>query len=86
MFTEFESTLVSYERCLKIFEIPQEAPQHIEQTYNANWPKTGQIEFDKLTLKYRPDTDIVLNSLSFKIKNGEKIGVIGRTGAGKSTL
>jgi ATP-binding cassette subfamily C (CFTR/MRP) protein 1 len=86
MFTEFESTLVSYERCLKIFEIPQEAPQHIEQTYNANWPKTGQIKFDNLSLKYRPDTEIVLNSLSFTIKNGEKIGVIGRTGAGKSTL
>ena len=37
-------------------------------------------------LKYRPTTEIVLNDLSFKFKAGEKIGVVGRTGAGKSTI
>ena len=51
-----------------------------------NWPKEGNIEFTNYSLKYRPDTEIVLNNLSFDIKNNEKIGVVGRTGAGKSTI
>lgn len=78
--------LVAYHRCLKVLEIPQEAPQHIKRMFPPAWPKTGTIEFDKYSLKYRPDTALVLKNLSFNIKNGEKIGVIGRTGAGKSTL
>jgi ABC-type multidrug transport system fused ATPase/permease subunit len=37
-------------------------------------------------LRYRPETEIVLNDLSFSLKGGEKIGIVGRTGAGKSTI
>lgn len=37
-------------------------------------------------LRYRPNTDVVLHGLSFKVKAGEKIGVVGRSGAGKSTI
>ena len=37
-------------------------------------------------MRYRPGTNIVLNKLSFNIKPGEKVGIVGRTGAGKSTL
>ncbi len=37
-------------------------------------------------MRYRPETEIVLNDLSFKVKGGEKIGIVGRTGAGKSTI
>lgn len=44
------------------------------------------MEFKNVSLKYRPNTETVLRNLSFKIKNGEKIGVVGRTGAGKSTI
>ena len=44
------------------------------------------IEFKKVSLRYRPETEIVLNDLSFSIKGGEKIGIVGRTGAGKSTI
>lgn len=51
-----------------------------------NWPKLGNIEFQNVYLRYRPKTELVLKGLNFKIKAGSKIGVVGRTGAGKSTL
>ena len=44
------------------------------------------IEFDDVKLRYRPNTDIVLDGLSFTVTPGNKIGVVGRTGAGKSTI
>lgn len=50
------------------------------------WPENGQIEFKNVSLKYRPDTETVLHKLSFKVRPGEKVGVVGRTGAGKSTI
>ena len=37
-------------------------------------------------MKYRPNTEVVLNNISFKVRSGEKIGIVGRTGAGKSTI
>lgn len=51
-----------------------------------DWPTKGNILFNDVELKYRPTTDLVLRKLSFEIKGGEKIGVVGRTGAGKSTI
>lgn len=52
----------------------------------AQWPTQGGIEFKDVELRYRPDKELVLKKLSFKIQPGEKVGVIGRTGAGKSTV
>lgn len=51
-----------------------------------NWPQHGKIDFVNFSVKYRPNTPIVLNCLNISIRNGEKIGVVGRTGSGKSTL
>lgn len=53
---------------------------------NPDWPDLGEIVFEDVVLKYRPTTEIVLNNLSFEVSPGEKIGVVGRTGAGKSTI
>ena len=53
---------------------------------NQHWVSKGRIEFINYSVTYRPDTEIVLDKLNLKIMAGEKIGVVGRTGAGKSTL
>ena len=50
------------------------------------WPEKGVVEFRNVNLRYRPNTDMVLHDLSFRIGKGEKVGVVGRTGAGKSTI
>ena len=65
---------------------PQEANQINEMFDSKFWPKKGNIEFRDFYLKYRPDTELVLKNLSFSITDNQKIGVVGRTGAGKSTL
>lgn len=52
----------------------------------AAWPTGGQIEMDHVTVSYAEDLPDVLKDLSFTIKAGERVGVVGRTGAGKSTL
>lgn len=51
-----------------------------------NWPLKGDVVFENFSVKYRPNTPIVLKNLSISIRDGEKIGVVGRTGSGKSTL
>lgn len=51
-----------------------------------DWPKYGNIRFVDYSIRYRPDSDPVLWNLNFEIEVGEKIGIVGRTGAGKSTL
>ena len=63
----------------------------LERSYDdpkppLNWPEKGNIEVKNIYIKYQDHLPYVLNGLSFKIKNGEKIGVVGRTGSGKSTL
>ena len=51
-----------------------------------SWPQEGRVEFRNVNLKYRPNTDLVLHDLSFDVEPGHKIGIVGRTGAGKSTI
>lgn len=52
----------------------------------ASWPQSGKIEFRNVYLRYRPGKETVLKSLSFTALGGQKIGIVGRTGAGKSTI
>ena len=82
--------MVNVNRCLTVLNVPQER-NHDKDSYaflqnRPNWPEQGRIEFNGVSLKYRPNTEIVLNKLSFNVSVGEKIGVVGRTGAGKSTI
>jgi len=52
----------------------------------GKWPVSGYVEFVNVHIRYREETDLVLKGLSFKVNPGEKVGIIGRTGAGKSTF
>ncbi|CAG5125083.1 unnamed protein product, partial [Candidula unifasciata] len=54
--------------------------------YTNEWPRSGDISFQDVCLRYRPGLDLVLKNITFDIHDGEKIGVVGRTGAGKSSL
>lgn len=54
--------------------------------HEAQWPTEGKLEIKDIKMRYRPSTDVVLKGMSATIKGGEKVGIVGRTGAGKSTL
>ncbi len=66
-------------------EPPLALPSDSEHKKN-NWPQTGEIDFHKAYMKYRPDGDHVIRDLSLHVEPGQKIGCVGRTGAGKSTI
>ncbi|KAF8892115.1 multidrug resistance-associated ABC transporter [Infundibulicybe gibba] len=85
--SEVEQNIVSVERILHQTEVAPEAPQEIpENKPNDVWPNEGQVEFREYSSRYRPELDLILKDISMIIKPKEKIGVCGRTGAGKSSL
>ncbi|KAH3675902.1 hypothetical protein WICPIJ_009219 [Wickerhamomyces pijperi] len=91
-YVEFENDMNSVERLMQYAKyMAQEAPYRSSdmnpvQSLQSSWPESGAIEFDNVSLRYRENLPLVLNNLSIKIKESEKIGICGRTGAGKSSL
>ena len=87
---DLENIMISLERCLQYTKIESEAPNIIkskdDQLIEKKWPNKGKIKFENYSVKYRPNTEIVLKKLNFEIKGNEKVGVVGRTGSGKSTI
>lgn len=82
-----EQNMNSVERIKEYLDVEQESEQVIEGNRPpANWPSQGSIEFINYTTSYRKELDPVLRNLSFKINAKEKVGIVGRTGAGKSSL
>lgn len=87
-FTQLENDMNSVERvCHYANQIPQEimaSPDNYQ--IESSWPSAGEIEFSNVSLAYRPGLPLILNNLNFYIRGKEKIGICGRTGAGKSSI
>ena len=71
--------------------MPHEAPWETEEPGPSgvnlkDWPSRGKLEFQNYSVKYREELDFVLNDLNLSIRAGEKVGIVGRTGAGKSSM
>ncbi|XP_042517600.1 ABC transporter C family member 14-like [Macadamia integrifolia] len=82
-----ENRMVSVERIKQFTDIPSEKPWRIKDCLpSPNWPTKGNVNLKDLQVKYRPNTPLVLKGITLSIQGGEKIGVVGRTGSGKSTL
>jgi ABC-type multidrug transport system fused ATPase/permease subunit len=87
LYSANEQNMNSVERIKEYLDVDQEAaPVVPENRPPTNWPSQGSVEFINYSTRYRPDFDKVLKNITFKILPGEKVGVVGRTGAGKSSL
>ncbi|KAK5583798.1 hypothetical protein RB653_005398 [Dictyostelium firmibasis] len=95
--TELEVKMNSVERVESYIKTPREAIRHTSEfeheididgeiELSKKWPTNGEIEFKNVEIKYRPTADPSLKNISFKINAKDHIGVVGRTGAGKSTV
>ncbi|CAF1496699.1 unnamed protein product [Adineta ricciae] len=89
--TEAENFMTSAERVHEYGELIPESQQDSNEKntfaqLENNWPSRGIIEFKDYSFRYRPELDPILKSLNLRIESEEKIGIIGRTGAGKSSL
>ncbi|XP_055867950.1 ATP-binding cassette sub-family C member 4-like isoform X5 [Biomphalaria glabrata] len=85
---EVENQMISVERVLEYSRLPEEAALESKPDTKPppGWPYEGQIVADKVCLRYSPSGPLVLKDLTFVIHGREKVGIVGRTGAGKSSL
>ncbi|XP_068898236.1 multidrug resistance-associated protein 1 isoform X1 [Tenebrio molitor] len=87
MTSDVETNIVAVERIKEYGEAPQEAAWEIpNKSPPSSWPEAGNVQFSKYAVRYRPGLDLVLKGVNFSINGGEKVGIVGRTGAGKSSL
>ncbi|WVO13896.1 hypothetical protein L204_101520 [Cryptococcus depauperatus] len=85
-FVQLEQSMVAIERLKEYTELAREAPEFVEPRPPAAWPALGSIQVENLVIKYAPDLPSVLHHISFEIAPRQKIGIVGSTGCGKSTL
>lgn len=93
MSSDLESQMVSVERIKTYSSIEQEPPHYEEESILSTtprprdyWPVSGSIEFIDVKMRYREGLPLVLRGLQLSIRGSEKIGIVGRTGAGKSSI
>ncbi|ERE69672.1 multidrug resistance-associated protein 6 [Cricetulus griseus] len=85
--TDLENSMVAVERIQDYAHIPKEAPWRLPTcAARPLWPSGGKIEFRDFGLRHRPELPLAVQGVSLKIHAGEKVGIVGRTGAGKSSL
>jgi ABC-type multidrug transport system fused ATPase/permease subunit len=87
---EAEQVMQSVERIMQYCDLPKEEPDQRETEAAVpnpdEWPSHGAVAFDNYSLRYRPELPCVLKGITCRIEPGEKIGVVGRTGSGKSSM
>lgn len=86
-FCNLSNYIVSVERIKQFMNIESEPPAIVEENRPPSaWPSNGRIQLQNLMIKYRPNAPLVLKGISCTIKEGNRVGVVGRTGSGKTTL
>ncbi|XP_023271735.1 multidrug resistance-associated protein 4-like [Seriola lalandi dorsalis] len=83
---EIENMMTSVERVVEYAELEREAPWETDKKPPHDWPKTGSITFDRVNFSYSASDPLVLKNLTVVFTSREKVGIVGRTGAGKSSL
>ncbi|XP_054654514.1 canalicular multispecific organic anion transporter 1 isoform X2 [Dunckerocampus dactyliophorus] len=86
MSSELETNIVAVERVSEYSIIDNEAMWVTNTRPSEKWPEEGRLVFENYKVRYRPGLDLVLHGISCDIGSTEKIGIVGRTGAGKSSL
>ncbi|GJJ12903.1 hypothetical protein Clacol_007149 [Clathrus columnatus] len=81
-----EQDMNSVERVAAYGELEPEGETETKNDPPPSWPSQGAVSFKNVQLTYRPGLPLVLKGVSFDIRPGEKVGIVGRTGAGKSSL
>eukprot|EP00656_Telonema_subtile_P006591 TRINITY_DN13051_c0_g1_i1.p1 TRINITY_DN13051_c0_g1~~TRINITY_DN13051_c0_g1_i1.p1 ORF type:complete len:1450 (+),score=430.93 TRINITY_DN13051_c0_g1_i1:142-4491(+) len=84
-----ENSFNAVERVAEYADVEPEAPLHLDDCPAAkepDWPAEGNLKFNNVSMRYRDNTPLVLKNFTADIRPAERIGVVGRTGAGKSTL
>nr|VWO94880.1 MRP-like transporter [Ganoderma boninense] len=85
-YAQNEQNFNAVERILYYTELPNEGKTTTPADPPPSWPEGGAIEFKGVEMSYRPGLPLVLKGVTFRINPSEKIGIVGRTGAGKSSL
>ncbi|KAG0378549.1 hypothetical protein BGX24_003529 [Mortierella sp. AD032] len=83
---ETQNLLISVERVLEYSHKPTEAPVKTGVQLPENWPQQGRVVFKNYSTRYREGLDLAIKDISFSVAPAEKVGIVGRTGAGKSSL
>ncbi|PSR81332.1 hypothetical protein PHLCEN_2v6411 [Hermanssonia centrifuga] len=85
-YNDFEVSGNSLERIQQYLVIEQEPGQQDHGVPPAVWPSSGEVRVENLSARYSPNGPTILENISFHIKAGQRVGIVGRTGSGKSTL
>jgi ABC-type multidrug transport system fused ATPase/permease subunit len=85
-FATNEQNMNAVERLLVYTELPPEGIRTTPNDPAPSWPEHGAVQFNNVELAYREGLPLVLKDVTFEVKPGEKVGIVGRTGAGKSSL
>ncbi|XP_037927303.1 probable multidrug resistance-associated protein lethal(2)03659 [Teleopsis dalmanni] len=85
---ETENNMTSVERVMEYAQIPSEPPLQTDESIKLpeNWPENGCVRFNEVCLRYSTNGNYILKNLTFSVNSMEKIGIVGRTGAGKSSI